>query len=175
MILFINGAFGVGKTSVANVLIERIPGAILYDPEEVGAMLRNVLSPIEKHHDFQDYQLWPKMSVEMARMIRTEYDRSLVIPMTVWNRERFEQVTDGLRDIDPDLSCFRLTAPEETLKHRILSRPDEEGSHEWCMAHLEVGLEASRDPAFGTEINTNGREPEEIADEILQIADRLKC
>jgi hypothetical protein len=90
--VFINGPFGVGKTSVANVLVERIPGAMIYDPEKVGSFLRS----------------------------------------------------------------------------RILTRLDEEGSHEWCLSHLDVGLVASRDPAFGVEIQTDNRTHADVADQILK-------
>lgn len=43
MIIMINGAFGVGKTTVATILLERIPNSMLIDPEEVGYMLRNII------------------------------------------------------------------------------------------------------------------------------------
>jgi broad-specificity NMP kinase len=36
MILFINGPFGVGKTSVARVLVQKMPHSMLDDPEVVG-------------------------------------------------------------------------------------------------------------------------------------------
>jgi 2-phosphoglycerate kinase len=44
MIFMINGAFGVGKTTVANELLKVIENSMLFDPEEVGYMVRNVLS-----------------------------------------------------------------------------------------------------------------------------------
>lgn len=40
MILFINSAFGVGKTTVARLLTRRIRSAVLFDPEWLGWMLR---------------------------------------------------------------------------------------------------------------------------------------
>jgi hypothetical protein len=36
------------------------------------------------------------------------------------------------------------------------------------MAHVEVCTEFSRDPALGTEICTDGRTPEEVAEQILK-------
>lgn len=36
MFIMINGAFGVGKTTTASKLQERMPNSILFDPEEVG-------------------------------------------------------------------------------------------------------------------------------------------
>jgi len=47
MILFINGPFGVGKTSATRVLVEETPDAMLYDPEVIGSILRRVLGPIK--------------------------------------------------------------------------------------------------------------------------------
>ncbi len=40
MIIMVNGAFGVGKTTIAQGLLSEIPNSMLYDPEEIGLMLR---------------------------------------------------------------------------------------------------------------------------------------
>ena len=56
MIIWINGSFGVGKTTIAEKLKERIKNSIIYDPEKVGLFLDKMLS--EKKDDFQDYELW---------------------------------------------------------------------------------------------------------------------
>ena len=36
MIIWINGAFGSGKTTCANILQKQLPNAFLYDPEQAG-------------------------------------------------------------------------------------------------------------------------------------------
>lgn len=43
MICWINGSFGAGKTVLAGELLELSPGSVLYDPEEVGFMLRDMV------------------------------------------------------------------------------------------------------------------------------------
>ena len=74
MIIMINGSFGVGKTSVANCLVKNIKNSMLYDPEEVGFLLRNII-PGEIMHDeaktgdFQDLILWKKTVVMIASEI----------------------------------------------------------------------------------------------------------
>ena len=40
MILWLNGSFGAGKTTVAHELQRRLPDAFVYDPENVGYFLR---------------------------------------------------------------------------------------------------------------------------------------
>ncbi|MGY3188966.1 hypothetical protein [Lysinibacillus sp. TE18511] len=59
MIIMINGAFGVGKTTIANRLQNEIKNSMIYDPEEIGFMLRNVVPEDIKRNetctgDFQD-------------------------------------------------------------------------------------------------------------------------
>lgn len=43
MIILVNGAFGVGKTTLGGLLVERIPHRKLYDPEQVSPFLRAVV------------------------------------------------------------------------------------------------------------------------------------
>jgi hypothetical protein len=84
--------------------------------------------------------------------------------MTVLRRDYFTEITHGLRAIDPDLRLLRLTASEETLRDRILTRPGNEGPHEWALSHLPAVLEAMVDPLFGVEVATDDRTPADVAD-----------
>ena len=168
MILLINGPFGVGKTSVARVLVQKMPHSMLYDPEVIGAVLKMVLGPFRKVEDYQDYALWRHLLVGGARLLKTGSTRTLVIPMTVWRWGLFDPITAGLRNVDPDLSCFRLTASRDVLIDRIASDTVDRGAYGWRMAHVEVCMNSSHDPAFGTEICTDGRRPEEVAGQILK-------
>lgn len=43
MIIMINGAFGVGKTTISTELVKVVENSMLYHPEEAGYMLRNML------------------------------------------------------------------------------------------------------------------------------------
>ena len=36
MIILINGPFGIGKTTTARLLVRRLPGAVVYNPEHTG-------------------------------------------------------------------------------------------------------------------------------------------
>ena len=87
MIIFINGSFGVGKTTVTTQLAEHLPNAMLYDPELVGAILREMTHGIrsgkEDSDDFQDIGLWRSLTGVIAGHLQTAYGRTLVIPMTV--------------------------------------------------------------------------------------------
>jgi hypothetical protein len=168
MIVFINGPFGVGKTTVARSLVQKMPHATMYDPEIVGGALHRTFKPFTKVEDFQDYTLWRRLVVGGARLFRTLSGRPLVVPMTVWKRNVFDPMVAGLRGADPDLSCFRLTASREVLVNRISSDTEDTEAYPWRTSHLEVSLKASQDPAFGREIPTGDRTPTEVADQILE-------
>jgi hypothetical protein len=103
MILFINGPFGVGKTTVARLLVQKLPRTILYDPEIIGGVLHRVLGPLTKVEDYQDYTLWRRLVVGGARLSRRVSGRTMVIPMTVRRRDAFDPLVEGLRRVDPNL------------------------------------------------------------------------
>ncbi|MDG3135252.1 adenylyl-sulfate kinase [Streptococcus suis] len=44
MIIWLNGPFGVGKTTLANILHKRIENSYLYDPELLGDFLQHQLN-----------------------------------------------------------------------------------------------------------------------------------
>jgi hypothetical protein len=169
VIFFINGPFGVGKTTVAKLLVKKIPDATLYDPEVIGSILQRVLGPFKKVEDFQDYALWRPLVVGGARLLRKASGRTLVIPMTVWRHDYFDPIICGLRRVDPDLSCFRLTASRDVLMDRISSDAEDRAACPWRMSYAEVCLSALHDSAFGTEIRTDDHTPVEVADRILKI------
>jgi hypothetical protein len=169
MIILLNGPFGIGKTTTAQLLVERLPDAMLYDPELVGMFLTTLVKPVERRHDYQDFSLWPRLFVDIARLLRETYGRTLIIPMTLWRYGYFATITSGLREVDQDLLCVRLTATETTVRSRILARPDSEGSHAWCLDHLDGCLSAARNPAFGVEVATEGHTPDDVAGAVLAL------
>jgi hypothetical protein len=115
MIIVINGPFGVGKSVTAHLLVERLPGAIVYDPELIGFVLRRIGRPVIKVADYQDLTVWRGLTILGAWALR-RMRRTLVVPMAVWRRDYFAQFITGLRRADPDVCSFRLTATQETLQ-----------------------------------------------------------
>lgn len=97
MIVLINGPFGVGKTTQANLLVEELDNSMLFDPEEIGSMLRHIISTdIVTYDDFQDNPLWKTISVEIAKAVKKEYQRHLIIPMTIYHQENFRYIYQEL-------------------------------------------------------------------------------
>ena len=170
MIIFINGAFGAGKTTVAELLVQQIPDSLLYDPEIVGMGLRDILQPIVQCDDFQDLPLWRPLVVETARHLLQTYRRTLIVPMTLWNKAYFVEIMDGLRQFEPQLFHFCLTATSETLLKRLQQRPCSPQAFAWCCERIERCVTAFQDDLFVVQLATDERTPEELAAAIIAMA-----
>lgn len=57
-VIWLNGAFGAGKTTVARRLASLLPEAMTIDPEDIGGMLRKVVPEAMRTGDFQDLRVW---------------------------------------------------------------------------------------------------------------------
>jgi hypothetical protein len=164
MIVFINGTFGVGKTTVAERLAGRLPGSVLFDAELVGCFLRRIVAPIENPDDFQDLAMWRSLTVTTARALRATYGRTLIMPMTIARRDYFREIVGGLRATEPDLHHFTLTATPATLEARIRRGGE---AIEWRLDHLLPCTAALAAPEFATHIATDGKTPGEVVDALL--------
>jgi chloramphenicol 3-O-phosphotransferase len=167
VIIFINGAFGAGKTTVAELLVQSIPGSLLYDPEIVGIGLRYIVEPIVTFDDFQDLPPWRPLVVETARHLLKTYRRTLIVPMTLWNKAYFLEIMDGLRTFEPHLFHFCLTATEVTLRKRLQERASSPQAYAWTCERIERCVTAFQDGMFAVQLATDDRTPEELVAEIL--------
>ncbi|UAL53104.1 MULTISPECIES: AAA family ATPase [Metabacillus] len=157
MIIMINGAFGVGKTTICNELLIEINNSMLFDPEEVGFMLRNIIPEEVKRleaetGDFQDLQLWKELTVKVAKLLITKYNVNLIVPMTIRKPEYFNYILTGFKSVDKQTYHFCLTASKETIYKRLRKRGEEEGN--WCFQQTEKCIEAYKEYNFGEYIDT---------------------
>jgi predicted kinase len=133
VIIWLNGTFGVGKTSTAQRLAAMVPNSRVFDPEAVGQMLRGVLidRPVG---DFQDWAAWRPLVaaslVEIARMT----GQHVVVPQTVLKREYFDQIFGQLRAAELDTFHVVLDAADAVLRNRIETSDE---AREWRLTHLD--------------------------------------
>jgi hypothetical protein len=172
MIIFVNGAFGAGKSTTAELLVSRIPHSLLFDAEEVGYFLRNIVGPIEIFDDFQDLPLWRMLTITTTKMLLETYNRTLIMPMTIWYEPYFDEIMTGLRQFEPELFHFCLTAKKETLLERLEGRPHSPEAFAWCGERIDRCIAAFQSPKFAVQIETDQQTPEEVVKEILSIMRR---
>ncbi|SDK03638.1 AAA family ATPase [Sediminibacillus albus] len=169
MIVMINCAFGVGKTTISNELLKVIENSILYDPEEVGYLLRNVLTEDIKRleaetGDFQDLQLWRELTVKVASLIVSKYNVNLIVPMTIRKPEYFNYIFNGFNSTDEHTYHFCLAASKDTIYERLRERGEEEGN--WCFQQTDKCLKAYNEYNFGEYIDTENVSINTVVDNI---------
>jgi adenylate kinase family enzyme len=176
MIILINGAFGVGKTTVANKLLENLDNFMLYDPEEIGFMLRHLIPDEIKKDDeqtdnFQDLEMWRSLTVSVAEQLLRTYGKNLIVPMTIYNKDYFECIFNGFKKIDEQSYHFCLTAKKETIHQRLLQRGETEGN--WCFQQTDKCLAAFEGNFFEKFISTDDTNVTEIVEVIRKEVELL--
>lgn len=146
MIVWINGAFGAGKTSAARELIDLIPNSTFYDPELIGAGLRHLLpqKKLAEVTDFQDLPIWRRLVVDTAAALLAEVSGVLVVPMTLLRQEYRDEIFGGLASRRIPVRHVLLSPEETILRQRIADRveyPDDpehsERIRQWAYQHIE--------------------------------------
>ncbi|MDQ8702479.1 NUDIX domain-containing protein [Streptomyces sp. LHD-70] len=135
MIIWINGAFGAGKTSAARDLVELIPNSTLFDPEVIGRGLRHLLPQkhLDEVSDFQDLTIWRRLVVDAAAALLHEVGGVLVVPMTLLRQEYRDEIFGGLAARRIAVRHVLLTPAETILRARIAGLP----APEWAYDHIE--------------------------------------
>ncbi|MGF1432465.1 NUDIX hydrolase [Kitasatospora sp. LaBMicrA B282] len=145
MIVWVNGTFGAGKSSVCRELVGLLPGSTLFDPEEAGDLLRRVLPArrLAEVADFQDLPAWRRLVPELAAAVAAEVPGPLVVPMSLLREAYRDEIFGALAARGLGVHHFVLHVEETILRRRIDRAVDEPGDpvaaercRAWRLAHL---------------------------------------
>lgn len=122
MIVWINGAFGAGKTSAAEELHRRLPDSFIFDPEEAGFYIRRNAPQSFSRGDFQDIPQWRKINGDMLAMIASAYSGTVIVPMTVTSPAYYCEMIEAAVKAGAEIRHFVLYAERDTLMRRLRRR-----------------------------------------------------
>ena len=164
MIIWINGSFGVGKTTVAEKLKEKIDKSIIYDPEKIGMFLSNTLPT--KEYDFQDYKLWRTINYEMLKNLYTEFE-VIIVPMTITNLQYYDEIVGRLERDAINIKHFILIASKENIVSRLNARGN---STEWAYMQVDrCNKDFKDDYLKGQKIDTNNKSVDEVCNNLIEL------
>ena len=167
MIIWINGSFGAGKTTTAELLRNELEKAHIYDPEQVGYFLWDNFPPeLSRKGDFQDMEIWRSINYQVIRYLHESYDGDLIIPMTLANRQYYDEVIGRLEQDDILVRHFILIAPKEKIIARLHGRGDEPDS--WAEQQVERCSAAYEHDIPGIKVDADGMDAEAVAAYILK-------
>ncbi|MDX2932828.1 AAA family ATPase [Streptomyces ipomoeae] len=173
MIVWVNGAFGSGKSTLVEGLRGRWAEALVYDPEMVGYVLREIVEV--PTGDFQDLRLWRRQVAELAVGLVEEYRRPVLVPMTLVDPAYVDEVFGALRKAGITVHHFFLRVPEEVLVARIDGRsftPDDPEKdarvRRWCKERIAMCTAAVGTLPDDTVFLDGEASPGELADLVLR-------
>lgn len=159
MIIWISGAYGVGKSTLAEAMAEQMENALIFDAEEVGNAVRGNYPNCPYGYIFEDYPLWAEFCYLLLKDIHTKFHKDILVPMTLLRKESYPIIRrlngDGIKT-----ELIILEADHKTIHDRILSRGEEEGC--WCMEHIDLAI-AGTASLPGVHIPAGNRSVEDLA------------
>lgn len=168
MLVWLNGPFGVGKTTTANAIVRASPGYRVFDPEWVGYMVRENLADVAVD-DFQDLPPWralvPPVATEIARFTASP----LVAVQTVMVERYWNELHAGFDRLDARVVHVLLDCEERALRERIATDDVESAAAGWRLDHVAAYL-AARDwmrAAADVVVDVTATPPTHVASAIL--------
>ncbi|MCV0371482.1 MULTISPECIES: AAA family ATPase [Pseudomonadota] len=173
MILWLNGPFGAGKTTLADRLRLRKPDLLMFDPEEIGFVVKATVPPAASG-DYQDLPLWRALTIAALAELRRHYPQDIVVPMTVVRPDYLDELLGGARRIGDQLLHVFLDLDADLLRDRIerqVMHPDPARNREirqWRLTQMERCLSARERLPDGTLVLDSGtHDPHTLATIVL--------
>lgn len=171
MIIWVNGTFGVGKTTTAGHVVQQDPRLRLFDPEWVGYMVANNLSdhPVA---DFQHHESWRFLTPVVADELIRFTGQNLVAVQTVLNEQYWDELKAGLLARGQAVFHVVLEADMDEVRRRIDSDEVEVNARAWRHEHLPVYQQAREWLTRRADlvVNTSELDASDVASQILAAA-----
>lgn len=152
MILWINGAFGSGKTQTAFELNRILPNSYVYDPENVGYFLRKNQPKSMQIDNFQDEPLWREFNFKMLKNISDNYNGTIIVPMTIFKEDYFNDIITKLRESGVSVDHYVLGASKKIILKRLRKRFENKNS--WAATQIDNCIDGFKHPIFENYIDT---------------------
>jgi predicted kinase len=172
-VVLLNGAFGVGKTTVARHFRTRVGGSRVYDPERVGYVLRRLPrwfpGSTAALDDYRDSVVWRAITRRCIRVL-ARVSRPLIVPMAL-DLALLDELRDALTARGCRVLHVCLVAPVQTVHQRLKRRGVTPTSDEgmWVYPRASAACRDHSSDAFARRIDAEGKDPDAIVDEIIAL------
>jgi hypothetical protein len=173
LIIWLNGGFGSGKTTLTEELHRRLPAAVIFDPEHVGYVLTQAVPA--PTGDFQDLPSWRHLVVEHILTLRRFHPATLIVPMTLVNRQYLDEIIGALRQAGETVTHIFLDLPADVLESRIRAQvvcptdlKRDESARQFRLKNIPRCVAAAKEqPADTILLRSDLMTPSQLADAVL--------
>lgn len=165
MIIWINGPYGIGKSTLAERLRERISPSFLFDAELVGDAVRENLPEQFFKETYEEILMWGEICCKLLKELDSCFDGCVLVPMTLIRAESAASIIGRLKADGVNIKHILLEADSSTIRERILSRGEDQDC--WCMQQIERCLDSQRDMQCDLRLLAADSSPEMLADLIV--------
>lgn len=167
-IIWINGTFGVGKTTVSNVIVDKINNAFLleFDDLQMKYKPKSIFDVLgDRYPEARRYLIDALVSEILEIIQQGQYDY-LIIPIALINDYCREKLVNGLANIDS--YHFILKASNDILQERIFNQ--ENRDVDLAITYMDIANDYLRNHySEAYRIDTTNKTIDSIADEIVEI------
>ena len=138
VIIWLNGAWGAGKTTTSIELNRRLENSLIFDPEEAGFYINKMLPKGLHRNDFQEFEEWRLINYEMLKLLDTNHQGIIIVPMTIINSTYIKEIIGKLQDDGHVVHHYILKANELSLNKRLSKRF--EGKNSWARNRISMAI-----------------------------------
>jgi len=155
MIIFINGSINSGKSTIAKLLVKKLP--------------KNALVEIDVFHEMIEWMpIDEAIPVNLENALTTirnfiARDLNVIVPYPL-SQKNFDYFTAGLKDLDIETHVFTLAPKLEKVLTNRGTRELTDWEKQRIQHHYDVGIHK---PNFGEIIDNTDQTPEETVGLIL--------
>ena len=138
VIIWLNGTFGVGKTTLSETYIKHFNNCRIFNPEHVGYMLGGNLRDID-YYDFKDLPPWRNLVPRVLHEVAEFTGADIVAPQSVLTEAYWHELRSGMDDLGLHVLHVVLDCELSRLTSRIENDPanPEPEAIKWRMDHVE--------------------------------------
>ena len=168
MIIWINGPYGVGKSTLARKLHAINPNSFIFDAEAVGNAVRDNL-PRERFNGyiFEGYPMWFTMCASLLHDIAKDFSGDIYVPMTLVYADSFSKIEQPLAARGYTVKHILLTSTYDVVHNRILARGEDTNC--WCMQNIRLCLEQQNSFKDVIRIKSHDATVEELAAQLQAV------